>query len=78
LTVKRAGGWEQLSEKYGQIEEFRIESLFRVLELDRLPSDKQPEALAMLEKKLAIWSKGALKRGREPEVEAFARRLARL
>ena len=78
LTVKRAGEWDQLSAKYGQIEEFRIESLFRVLELDRLPQDRRPEALAMLEKKLAIWSVGALKRGKGPEVEAFTRRLARL
>ena len=36
LTVKRAGGWDQLSEKYGQIEEFRIEALFRLLENRRL------------------------------------------
>lgn len=78
LTVKRAGSWDQLSEKYGQIEEFRIESLFRVLELDRLPLEKRPEALAMLTRKLGIWSAGALKRGREPEVEALTRRLARL
>jgi glycosyltransferase involved in cell wall biosynthesis len=78
LTVKRAGEWDQLSTKYGQIEEFRIESLFRVLELDRLPSDTRPEALAMLEKKIAIWSIGARKRGREDEVEALNDRLGHL
>ena len=75
LTVKRAGGWEQLSEKYGQIEEFRIEALLRLLEGERLPPARRPAALAMLEKKIGFWQKGAEKRRREEEIAKISRRL---
>ncbi|WP_319475723.1 glycosyltransferase family A protein [Marispirochaeta aestuarii] len=78
LTVKRAGDWEQLSEKHGQIEGFRIEALFRLLEQDRLPRDRRPETLAMLKRKIRIWSSGAIKRGRNIEAKAFVDRLERL
>jgi glycosyltransferase involved in cell wall biosynthesis len=78
LTIKRAGDWEQLSEKHGQIEEFRIEALFRLLEQERLPQDRRPESLSMLERKLRIWSVGAIKRGRNEEVRGFYDRLERL
>lgn len=78
LTVKRAGPWDQLSEKYGQIEEFRIEALFRLLEEERLPAERRPETLAMLTKKLEIWSAGAFKRGRDTEAELLHQRLAGL
>ena len=78
LTVKRAGDWEQLSEKHGQIEGFRIEALFRLLEQDRLPRDCRHETRAMLQKKLRIWSTGAIKRGRDEDVRGFYDRLERL
>jgi len=78
LTIKRAGDWEQLSEKHGQIEEFRIEALFRLLEQERLPQDYRPATLAMLKTKLRIWSAGALKRGRDKEIQRFYERLERL
>ncbi len=76
LTIKRAGEWDQLSEKYGQIEEFRMEALFCLLEKKLLPEPRQMEALAMLEKKIDIWKTGALKRNRGEEVDRMSRRLS--
>ncbi|WP_319559467.1 glycosyltransferase family A protein [Marispirochaeta sp.] len=78
LTIKRAGDWEQLSEKHGQIEEFRIEALFRLLEQERLPQEHRSETLVMLNNKLDIWSAGARKRGRDEEAQGFYDRLERL
>ncbi len=41
LTVKRAGGWEQLSEKYGKIEWFRLCALGSLLDI-RVPGFEEP------------------------------------
>lgn len=64
LTIKRAGDWEQLSEKYGQIEIFRINALeplvdsYYFSEKNRIPAAKE------LIRKLKIYAKGAKKRGK--------------
>ena len=66
-VVKRAGGWPQLSEKYGQIEIFRIEALLRVLDKNVLGGLHRAEALREAERKIGIYCHGCRKRGRTEE-----------
>lgn len=75
LIIKRAGQCSQLSEKYGQIEKFRIEGLLDLVEqkwfLTHSSPQRQREAELMLSKKCGIYSNGARKRGREGEAVRF-------
>ncbi|MFP4407949.1 MAG: glycosyltransferase family 2 protein [Spirochaetaceae bacterium] len=73
LTEKHAGHGDQLSERYGQIEGFRIEALRRVLGAGVLPRLREREARAELARKLRIFAAGARKRGREKEAFALER-----
>lgn len=66
-VIKRAGGWPQLSEKYGQIEIFRIEALLRILDKNVLDSRHRAEALREVERKIGIYCHGCRKRGRTDE-----------
>ncbi len=77
LTEKRAGPWEQLSEKYGQIEGFRISALRELVDADyfgrhRSTAD-QGAARTVLARKLDIFAAGARKRGRCSEAERLER-----
>lgn len=77
LTEKRAGRWDQLSEKYGRIEAFRIAAL-RKLVVDthfsrRGMPHRQQRAQDMLAQKLLIYATGARKRGRQREAERLER-----
>ena len=86
LTIKRAGEWEQLSEKYGQIEIFRIRALEEwLLGLPQVLGRKSQEdasqnhqvlAGQVLARKMEIYAQGAAKRGRNDEA-AFYRDRAR-
>ena len=67
VIIKRGGHPDQLSEKYGQIEKFRIEALRRVLSCAPLDSDQRREALETLRTKCEIYSLGCEKRGRHQE-----------
>lgn len=86
LTVKRAGhGKLQLSEKYGQIEIFRILGLMDLVEqgwfsadASALGSVRRDMAERELQRKTAIYAAGARKRGREGEAEQLERRLAKI
>jgi glycosyltransferase involved in cell wall biosynthesis len=71
LTVKRGGHPGQLSERYGQIEPFRVEALRRVLE--RAPLDEEQRGLALeeLARKCRIVAAGCRKRGREDEAARY-------
>lgn len=77
FTEKRAGSWDQLSEKYGQIEAFRIVALRDLvvnehfLRLD-LPL-RHAAAREMLARKLLIYAHGARKRGRRGEAADLER-----
>ena len=75
LTVKRAGNWEQLSEKYGQIEIFRIEALRNLVESrwfeKKTDGGIQSEAAAELVRKCRIYAQGCRKRGKSEEAERF-------
>lgn len=86
LTVKRAGhGKQQLSEKYGQIEIFRILGLMELVEAGWFSADASALGSACrdmaereLQRKTAIYAAGARKRGREEEAEQLERRLAKI
>ncbi len=67
LVVKRAGHPGQLSEKYGQIEIFRIRALLLFLGDQTLPAENRRLAAAELARKCRIHAAGCRKRGREEE-----------
>jgi len=71
LTVKRAGHGDQLSERYGYIEPFRIRGLLALCEQGFFPLHHRPEAHAELARKCGIHARGARKRGRDREAEEF-------
>lgn len=77
LTIKRAGDWDQLSEKYGQIEVFRIEGLRALVESRWFASEvdeaTQRTAEEELVRKCRIYSQGCLKRQKKEEGEEYAR-----
>lgn len=62
LTIKQAGEWEQLSEKYGQIEIFRIRALERFLAAVTQAAASRDEA-----------SRDEASRSEEPEMEGSMR-----
>ncbi len=72
-TEKRAGPWEQLSEKYGQIESFRITALRHLVRKEYFVHRGLPErhhqAREVLAQKLGIYAAGARKRGRNEEAD---------
>lgn len=67
LVIKRAGNWDQLSEKYGQIEIFRIRALKHFLELPGIPEARRSEAVEEYIRKCRIFSNGCLKREKRAE-----------
>lgn len=67
LTVKRAGDWDQLSEKYGQIEIFRIKALKGLLDSGFFSEGQRTAAAEVLRQKCRIYASGCRKRGREEE-----------
>lgn len=80
LTIKQAGDWPQLSERYGQIEVFRIEGLKGLIDSGYFAGvpEHQAAAKAELARKCQIYAKGCRKRGRQAEAEeyeAIARRI---
>lgn len=72
LTIKRAGSWDQLSEKYGQIEIFRINALKDLVEKNLLSEKNYPAAKKELARKAGIYSIGCRKRGKEKEAEIYS------
>ncbi|MBI9104110.1 MAG: glycosyltransferase family 2 protein [Spirochaetales bacterium] len=71
LTIKRAGDWDQLSEKYGQIEIFRIKGLEHVIKEGLIPDERLSEAAAVLSRKCRIYAAGCLKRGKIEEANRY-------
>lgn len=72
LTIKRAGSWEQLSEKYGHIEYFRIKGLRDLVENGYF-EDLHILARQELVRKCRIYAAGCRKRGRSEEAARFER-----
>ena len=67
LTVKRAGEWDQLSEKHGQIEIFRIDALKGLLERNYFEEGRRMLAEEVFSRKCSIYASGCRKRGKEEE-----------
>ena len=71
LIIKRGGHPDQLSEKYGQIEKFRIEALRRVVERCPLTPDQAAAARAELARKCDLHARGCEKRGKPEEAARY-------
>jgi hypothetical protein len=72
LVIKR-GGDDQLSEKYGQIEIFRIQALRQNLEAGIFHCENKILASREMARKCRIYGSGALKRGKAEEGEYYLR-----
>ena len=70
-VVKRGGHPDQLSQKYGHIEVFRIQALVKVLEANRLNKEQKSLASAELARKCSIYAAGCRKRHREDEAADY-------
>jgi glycosyltransferase involved in cell wall biosynthesis len=73
LVIKRGGHEDQLSEKYGQIEIFRIKALQKNLEAGSFHGENRTIACSELSRKCRIYGSGALKRGKVEEGEYYLR-----
>ncbi len=71
LTVKRAGGWEQLSEKYGQIEVFRIRGLKVLVDAGFFPPDPEAAAREAPGRECRLYAAGSRKRGKNAEAADY-------
>ena len=79
LTIKRAGEWEQLSEKYGQIEIFRIQALEKLVAGYSWSNSSHAEsAKEELARKYLIYISGLEKRGKREELETYKAKLREL
>jgi len=72
-VVKRGGHRDQLSEKYGQIEIFRIQALQQNLEAGIFKGENKILAAREMARKSRIYGSGALKRGKTEEGEYYLR-----
>jgi len=71
LTIKRGGHPDQLSEKYGQIEIFRIRALLLNLEAGTFTGNKRELAAGELACKCRIYAQGCEKRGKQEEARRY-------
>ena len=69
LITKRAGHVGQLSEKYGQIEIFRIRGLQKLVEQNYFKNENQQQAEKELASKCRIYAAGCRKRNKIEEAE---------
>ncbi|UCF99790.1 MAG: glycosyltransferase family 2 protein, partial [Spirochaetaceae bacterium] len=71
LVIKRGGHPGQLSEKYGQIEIFRIRALLRNLEEGTFTGEQRELAARELVRKCRIYAIGCEKRGKSEEAGRY-------
>jgi glycosyltransferase involved in cell wall biosynthesis len=71
LTVKRAGHGDQLTEKYGHIEYFRIPALKDLVDSRFYTGPRLTAARRELARKCGIYAAGARKRGKTQEAERY-------
>ncbi len=76
LVIKRGGHADQLSEKYGQIEIFRINALQLNLEQGTFDGEQRDLAARELVRKCLIYARGCQKRGKGEEARRY-REIAR-
>ncbi len=70
LIVKRGGHDDQLS-KIPAIDKFRIKSLLKLLRENNLTASQRKAVVETLEKKITIYTKGALKRNKNKEAAKY-------
>lgn len=75
LTIKKAGDWDQLSRKYGQIEIFHIRALEKLLEGNFFSGTELELASRVFCRKCGIYSAGCRKRGRMQEAEYYEKKI---
>jgi glycosyltransferase involved in cell wall biosynthesis len=73
LTVKRAGYGDQLSEKYGHIEYFRLTALKALIDSGWFADKRRTAACLELARKCRIYAAGCRKRGRGEEALQYER-----
>lgn len=73
-VIKYGGHSDQTSRQYPAMDRFRIQSLTKILNAGMLSVEQTQAACAMLDEKLKIYREGALKRGKEKEVEDWLTR----
>ena len=66
LTIKRGGHEDQLS-RQSSLDRYRIRSLVKLIEADRLTLPQRNAAVIALREKCAVYANGCLKRGRLAE-----------
>ena len=71
LVVKRGGHADQLSERYGQIEIFRIRALLLNLEKGTFQGEQCEQAARELVRKCRIYAQGCGKRGKDEEAQRY-------
>ncbi len=76
--IKKYGGHsDQLSSKYWGMDRFRIQALEAIIQYPELKLEYRKAAIAMLFKKIIVYQKGALKRGKTAEVEHYQQLIER-
>lgn len=71
LVTKRAGHGDQLSERYGQIERFRIDALAPLVAAGHWAEPERSVARRELARKCLVHAAGARKRGRDAEAARY-------
>ena len=74
LTLKDGGRPDQVSSQYAQgMDKFRISSIKRLLDEDRLNGQQRKLAIEELEKKCQVYGEGCIKHGRREEGDFYLR-----
>ena len=71
LIVKRGGHDDQLSHKYWGIDRFRVQSLQKLLDSDKLNADQRNAVWEELDRKCRILANGRMKRGKKKDASFF-------
>ncbi len=72
LIKKYGGHSDQLSHKYWGMDRFRIKTLIKMLDNNRLSTEKKQSTLNVLLKKIRIYRSGAEKRGKDDEAAYYS------
>ena len=69
--IKYGGHADQLSKKYSKMDEYRIQSLIKMLNQNNLSTKNRESTKKMLEKKCLIFIQGAKKRNNEVAIQQY-------
>jgi glycosyltransferase involved in cell wall biosynthesis len=71
LVIKRGGQADQLSRRYWAMDRFRVASLVKLLETQRMREERRTMVCKTLRRKCAILAQGARRRARPEEAERY-------